>query len=191
MSPWSAFAMEPPVHDAEHVQVYGPESVQLASSANPKIIVMLLIFFVSLFGSSQLHPYQLPLDSLPIATPHSAVSFPALSIRFQFLRLPRILFFIGKNFGTGVILSTAFVHLLQDAFESLLDLQVHQRWPQVGSWAGRIMYVLLHVRVFCVLFFFPWETIVLILPELHIDHTFLLGRFTFLLTFAANISLDN
>ncbi|EKM51122.1 uncharacterized protein PHACADRAFT_55529, partial [Phanerochaete carnosa HHB-10118-sp] len=48
-----------------------------------------------------------------------AVSFPSLSKRLKYLRIPSIVFFLGKHFGTGVILSTAFVHLLPDAFKSL------------------------------------------------------------------------
>jgi hypothetical protein len=39
----------------------------------------------------------------------------------------------------GVILSTAFVHLLQDAFEALLDPEV-KRMSGVGEWAGLLVY---------------------------------------------------
>ena len=53
------------------------------------------------------------------------------------MRVPRILF-IGKHFGTGVILSTAFVHLLQDAFKALQKPIVNERW-KVGDWAGMIV----------------------------------------------------
>jgi zinc transporter 1/2/3 len=73
------------------------------------------------------------------------------------LRIPPVLFFIGKHFGTGpsrservlptvsdrrpgVILSTAFVHLLQDAFEALLHPDV-KRMTRVGEWAGLLVYV--------------------------------------------------
>ncbi|KAI0694068.1 Zinc/iron permease [Cytidiella melzeri] len=48
-----------------------------------------------------------------------AVSFPAISRRAKHLRIPSLVFFLGKHFGTGVILSTGFVHLLPDAFNSL------------------------------------------------------------------------
>ncbi|KAI0084576.1 Zinc/iron permease [Irpex rosettiformis] len=48
-----------------------------------------------------------------------AVSFPAISKRARYLRIPSLVFFIGKHFGTGVILSTAFVHLLPDSFNAL------------------------------------------------------------------------
>ncbi|KAI0338706.1 Zinc/iron permease [Trametopsis cervina] len=48
-----------------------------------------------------------------------AVSFPSISKRVKSLRIPSLVFFLGKHFGTGVILSTGFVHLLPDAFNAL------------------------------------------------------------------------
>ena len=46
----------------------------------------------------------------------SAVSFPALSKRIACLRIPRIIFFIGKHFGTGLSLpfKTLCMHLIDD-----------------------------------------------------------------------------
>lgn len=38
----------------------------------------------------------------------------------------------------GVILSTAFVHLLQDAFDRLQDPQV-KRYTDIGRWTGLIV----------------------------------------------------
>ncbi|TCD61336.1 hypothetical protein EIP91_008579 [Steccherinum ochraceum] len=68
-----------------------------------------------------------------------ASSFPALSKRIRYLRIPRIVFFLGKHFGTGVILATAFVHLLQDAFDNLGHPDVKARWP-IGKWTGLIVF---------------------------------------------------
>ncbi|KAI9463845.1 zinc iron permease [Boletus coccyginus] len=67
-----------------------------------------------------------------------AVSFPSLSKRVSILHIPRLIFFIGKHFGTGVILSTAFVHLLQDSFEALGSPPVLARW-KVGKHVGLIV----------------------------------------------------
>ncbi|KAF8196999.1 hypothetical protein BJ912DRAFT_95002, partial [Pholiota molesta] len=53
-----------------------------------------------------------------------AVSFPTISKLLPFLRIPTIVFFIGKHFGAGVILATAFIHLLDDAFRSLQGPEV-------------------------------------------------------------------
>ncbi|KAF8979729.1 hypothetical protein BDQ17DRAFT_1264452, partial [Cyathus striatus] len=70
-----------------------------------------------------------------------AVSFPGVSKQVAFLRIPHILFFIGKHFGTGVILATAFIHLLSDAFESLQKQVVKEEYQNIGKWTGLIMYV--------------------------------------------------
>ncbi|KAI4526818.1 hypothetical protein K525DRAFT_179462, partial [Schizophyllum commune Loenen D] len=75
-----------------------------------------------------------------------AVTFPGVSKQLPFLRIPGLAFFIGKHFGTGessyrVILSTAFCHLLQDAFESLTKPDVQKRYNNVGRWTGLIMCV--------------------------------------------------
>ncbi|GMM55602.1 high-affinity Zn(2+) transporter [Maudiozyma humilis] len=45
--------------------------------------------------------------------------FPILSSRYSFIRLPDWCFFIAKFFGSGVIVATAFIHLLQPANEAL------------------------------------------------------------------------
>ncbi|THG95503.1 hypothetical protein EW145_g7945, partial [Phellinidium pouzarii] len=65
-----------------------------------------------------------------------ASTFPTLSRRVSFLRIPHTIFFILKHFGTGVILATAFVHLLQDAFETLLSLPAHS---PVRHWVGLLV----------------------------------------------------
>ncbi|KAG8990329.1 hypothetical protein FRB94_010179 [Tulasnella sp. JGI-2019a] len=67
-----------------------------------RLISIAIIFFISLF----------------------AAGFPIAAQRLHFLRVPSLLFFIGKHFGTGVILSTAFVHLLADAFSNLNGVKV-------------------------------------------------------------------
>ncbi|KAF5339692.1 hypothetical protein D9758_014875 [Tetrapyrgos nigripes] len=68
-----------------------------------------------------------------------AVSFPSLSQTSKHISIPKILFFIGKHFGTGVILSTAFCHLLQDAFENLTSELVKREYPGVGEQTGFII----------------------------------------------------
>ncbi|KAF9788404.1 Zinc/iron permease [Thelephora terrestris] len=67
-----------------------------------------------------------------------AVSFPYVSSNTTHISLPHILFFVGKHFGTGVILSTAFVHLLQDAFKSLNNRSVREI-SNIGDWTGLIV----------------------------------------------------
>ncbi|KAF9483627.1 Zinc/iron permease [Pholiota conissans] len=68
-----------------------------------------------------------------------AVSFPTLSKLLPFLRIPTVVFFVGKHFGTGVILATAFIHLLDDAFRSLQSAKVEHNYPGLGKWTGFII----------------------------------------------------
>ncbi|SMN21088.1 similar to Saccharomyces cerevisiae YLR130C ZRT2 Low-affinity zinc transporter of the plasma membrane [Maudiozyma saulgeensis] len=45
--------------------------------------------------------------------------FPILSSRYSFIKLPQWCFFLAKFFGSGVIVATAFVHLLSPASDAL------------------------------------------------------------------------
>lgn len=45
--------------------------------------------------------------------------FPVLSSRYSFIRMPPACFFIAKFFGSGVIIATAFIHLLEPASDNL------------------------------------------------------------------------
>ncbi|KAG9225447.1 hypothetical protein CCMSSC00406_0002950 [Pleurotus cornucopiae] len=75
---------------------------------------------------------------LILAVSLTAVSFPGVSRKVRFLRIPHVVFFIGKHFGTGVILATAFCHLLQDAYTSLQDPEV-RKGTDVARWTGLII----------------------------------------------------
>lgn len=116
-----------------------------------------VIFAISLLGTFLANSREIELTSA------LAVSFPAISKKIRFLTIPKILFFIGKHFGTGklallvaklelylpkliagVILSTAFCHLLQDSFEALTSNIVKSRYPGVGEQTGFIMFVVLN-----------------------------------------------
>lgn len=85
--------------------------------ASYRFLAVLAIFLVSLF----------------------AISFPCLAKRLKGLRIPHLVFFMGKHFGTGVILSTAFCHLLPDAFESLQSDNVNRVYHGIRKWAGPII----------------------------------------------------
>lgn len=50
-----------------------------------------------------------------------ACAFPILAIWFPRLRIPSSFLFCVSHFGTGVLIATAFVHLLPTAFQSLND----------------------------------------------------------------------
>ncbi|KAH7240851.1 Zinc/iron permease [Fusarium redolens] len=47
--------------------------------------------------------------------------FPVAAKRIKWLKMPPKIFFACKHFGTGVLIATAFVHLLPTAFGSLTD----------------------------------------------------------------------
>ena len=62
-----------------------------------------------------------------LVTSFGCTAFPPLAVKFPKLRIPWWILFIVRHFGTGVILSTAFVHLLTTAFKNLLN-------PCMGEW---------------------------------------------------------
>ncbi|KAK4141402.1 ZIP zinc transporter-domain-containing protein [Dichotomopilus funicola] len=74
-------------------------------------------------GSTAGAEYNTPLHVgalLIILTVSSAASaVPMLAAKFPVLRIPEPFFFAVRHFGTGVLLATAFVHLLPTAFISL------------------------------------------------------------------------
>ena len=51
----------------------------------------------------------------------SACAFPLIATKFPQLRIPPAFLFFVRHFGTGVLLATAFAHLLPTAFLSLTD----------------------------------------------------------------------
>ncbi|KEF54167.1 uncharacterized protein A1O9_09962 [Exophiala aquamarina CBS 119918] len=59
-----------------------------------------------------------------------ACSFALLAARFPNFKLPRRFFFVIRHFGTGVLIATAFVHLLPTAFISLGDQCLPGFWTE-------------------------------------------------------------
>ncbi|EKM77264.1 hypothetical protein AGABI1DRAFT_108367 [Agaricus bisporus var. burnettii JB137-S8] len=86
-------------------------------AAEPRIQVMAIVLVISLL----------------------AVSFPGISMLVPRFRIPGIFFFIGKHFGTGVILATAFIHLLQDSFGALQKGPVKEHFGNIGDYTGLII----------------------------------------------------
>lgn len=62
--------------------------------------------------------------------PSTACSFPLMVKRFPFLKVPHQFLFLSKHFGTGVLIATAFVHLLPTAFTSLTDPCLPKFWNE-------------------------------------------------------------
>lgn len=63
--------------------------------------------------------------------------FPILSSKYSFIRMPAWTFFVAKYFGSGVIVATAFIHLLQPANEALSNECLGEGW-QVYPYAFAI-----------------------------------------------------
>lgn len=57
-----------------------------------------------------------------------ACAFPIMAAKFPGLRIPTRFFFAVRHFGTGVLIATAFVHLLPTAFISLGDPCLSSFW---------------------------------------------------------------
>ncbi|RPA96193.1 Zinc/iron permease [Choiromyces venosus 120613-1] len=75
-------------------------------------------------------------------------SFPLIVKRFPQLRVPRQFLFLSRHFGTGVLIATAFVHLLPTAFTSLTDPCLPSFWNKgYPAMAGLIAMVAVFVVV--------------------------------------------
>ncbi|EOA81734.1 hypothetical protein ACJQWK_10741 [Exserohilum turcicum] len=79
------------------------------------------------------HPdYDLPLHVgglfIILFVSGTGCAFPMLVLKFPRLRIPPSFLFGAKHFGTGVLVATAFVHLLPTAFDSLGDPCLSSFW---------------------------------------------------------------
>ncbi|KAA8908234.1 Zinc/iron permease [Sphaerosporella brunnea] len=59
-----------------------------------------------------------------------ACAFPLIAKKYPFLRIPPSFLFFARHFGTGVLIATAFVHLLPTAFISLSDDCLPEFWTK-------------------------------------------------------------
>ncbi|RSL54720.1 hypothetical protein CEP54_009722 [Fusarium duplospermum] len=59
-----------------------------------------------------------------------AAVFPVLATRYTFLRIPPTFFFVVRHFGTGVLIATAFCHLLPTAFSNFNDPCMGEFWTE-------------------------------------------------------------
>ncbi|KAF8734425.1 Zinc iron permease, partial [Rhizoctonia solani] len=96
-----------PIITLQNVSIEGGEAWAIESDETPRRVVSLCVLLVVSF---------------------IAATFPTIAKRSSYLQTPRVVFFIGKHFGTGVILATAFIHLLKDAFENMSKAHVNSRW---------------------------------------------------------------
>jgi solute carrier family 39 (zinc transporter), member 1/2/3 len=108
-------------------------------------------------GSTQFS-YNTPLHVFALALilflSTAACSFPIVVKRFPGLPVPHHFLFLSRHFGTGVLIATAFVHLLPTAFVSLTDPCLPSFWNQgYPAMAGFIAMVSVLVVVAIEMFF--------------------------------------
>ncbi|KAK6330319.1 hypothetical protein TWF730_004812 [Orbilia blumenaviensis] len=94
-------------------------------------------------GTKTKGSYDTPLHVLALiivlALSTLACGFPILVRRVPQLRVPHHFLFLARHFGTGVLLATAFVHLLPTAFMSLTDPCLPKFWTETyPAMAGAI-----------------------------------------------------
>ena len=77
-----------------------------------------------------MRPLLLPSHARDKADPRTplACAFPIIARRFPKLSIPHRFLFLSRHFGTGVLIATAFVHLLPTAFVSLTDPCLPHFW---------------------------------------------------------------
>ncbi|KAK8084441.1 hypothetical protein PG997_005712 [Apiospora hydei] len=110
-------------------------------------------------GGSDAASYNLPLRVgalfIILAVSSAACAFPILVTRLPGLRIPDNFFFAVRHFGTGVLIATAFVHLLPTAFTLLGDPCLGKFWTKdfeampgaialVGIFVVTVIEMLLH-----------------------------------------------
>ncbi|PLB33982.1 putative ZIP family zinc transporter [Aspergillus candidus] len=84
----------------------------------------------------------------------SACSFPIVARRFPRLPIPRRFLFLSRHFGTGVLIATAFVHLLPTAFLSLTDPCLPRFWSETyRAMAGFVAMISVFLVVLVEMFF--------------------------------------
>ncbi|RAL07485.1 putative ZIP family zinc transporter [Aspergillus homomorphus CBS 101889] len=109
-------------------------------------------------GSKERGAYNTPIHVLALflilVLSTLACSFPVLARRFPRLPIPRRFLFLSRHFGTGVLIATAFVHLLPTAFVSLTDPCLPRFWSETyRAMAGFVAMIAVFVVVLVEMFF--------------------------------------
>ncbi|OAA81052.1 Fe(2+) transport protein 3 [Akanthomyces lecanii RCEF 1005] len=101
--------------------------------------------------------YNLPLHVvglfLILGSSLLGAGFPVVAKRFKALKIPPSIFFACKHFGTGVLIATAFVHLLPTAFGNLMnpclpDLFTEKYPPMPGVIMMGSMFILFVIEMY-------------------------------------------
>ncbi|KAJ5302024.1 hypothetical protein PENANT_c050G03460 [Penicillium antarcticum] len=104
-------------------------------------------------GSKERGAYNTPLHVMALFLILILSTF-VLARRFPGLPIPRRFLFISRHFGTGVLIATAFVHLLPTAFVSLTDPCLPKFWSQsYRAMAGFVAMIAVFAVVLVEMFF--------------------------------------
>lgn len=88
----------------------------------------------------------------------TACAFPLIITRVPKLRLPSLFLFMARHFGTGVLVATAFVHLLPTAFISLTNPCLPKFWSQdYPAMAGAIALAAVFLVIIITMVFSPGQ----------------------------------
>jgi hypothetical protein len=153
--PCPPLALSPTTTPAMRLLTFSIDEDDIPSSdvGTLPLVATVIIFSVSLFGNptdscteqqpltplrSVLLPDALQAHLLPPHPAHRLLRRQALWYRCA-PPSPLCAGYGANRRRAGVILSTAFVHLLQDAFESLLDPRL-RRLTVLGEWVGLLVY---------------------------------------------------
>ncbi|KAJ5139133.1 uncharacterized protein N7515_003981 [Penicillium bovifimosum] len=104
-------------------------------------------------GSKDRGAYNTPLHVMALFLILALSTF-VLARRFPGLPIPRRFLFISRHFGTGVLIATAFVHLLPTAFISLTDPCLPRFWSKsYRAMAGFVAMISVFAVVIVEMFF--------------------------------------
>lgn len=120
------------------------------------VFALILILALSTAGTCFPSPshWGIGCSSARPANNFSACSFPIVVKRFPGFPVPHQFLFLSRHFGTGVLIATAFVHLLPTAFESLLDPCLPPFWNKgYSAMPGLVAMVSVFVVVGIEMFF--------------------------------------
>jgi zinc transporter 1/2/3 len=110
--------------------VFDPENVNL-TTANPAQVVC---FLESSGPDYNGHlGERISAVFVILVVPTASTLFPVLATRVRRLRIPLYLYLIARYFGSGVIIATAFIHLLDPAYG---EIGPNTCVGMTGNWAG-------------------------------------------------------
>ncbi|KAG9125305.1 high-affinity Zn(2+) transporter zrt1, partial [Ceratobasidium sp. 392] len=92
-----------------------------------------------------------------LVTSSAGALFPVIASRVKFLSVHKSVFEAAKYFGSGVIIATAFIHLLTPAFEQLGSPCLTGVWADY-SWAPALAMISVFLVFFVELAAFRWGT---------------------------------